>query len=220
MLRYACNERCRVNFSNTRARAVAPSRSRSSRSLQHPYAGLGDGGDVARRDHEAGVADRLGDPADVGAHRRPAARHRLHHRVREALGDAGERDQAAGVVRLDGVADPALQHGVPGQPQLVDQRLAALVVDLVGRRRAAEDAQPGVRDLLADQRERPDQGVQVLERVDPAHERDGRHVRLARPRAGTRPGRRRCTSSTSARGRRRCAAASAGCTASAAPARR
>ena len=72
--------------------------------------GLRHGGGAARRNHQAGISDGFGDPSYVRRHARTAAGHCLDHAVREALGNAGERNDAAGLVSVADVLDPALER--------------------------------------------------------------------------------------------------------------
>ncbi len=63
-------------------------------------------------------------------------------------------------------------------PQLGGQRLAALPVGLTTARRPAEQPQPYVRELLAHQGEGADEGLQVLDRVDPARPAERQPLRF------------------------------------------
>jgi hypothetical protein len=47
---------------------------------------------VLRLGEQRAVVERLGHPADVGRHHRPAAHHRLDHRVGEPLGHRAQHD--------------------------------------------------------------------------------------------------------------------------------
>lgn len=138
--------------------------------------GAGHGLGLARRYDEAGVADGLADPADVGGDGGAAAGHGLDDAEGEALADGGEHDDAAGRVGPGHLLDAALVGDPVGHAEFGGELLQAELVLLAAGRDGPEEAQPQGGELLAHEGVGPDEGFEVLDRVDAAAPTEGGHV--------------------------------------------